>query len=80
VPSISAPALTPKLLVPFDAKWNASRLWSAGKMARTPCTHNRADVRAQIKLLESMGKTVTAVKYHRDGTFRLMTAEHKSAG
>jgi hypothetical protein len=47
-------------------------------MARRPCTHNRADVRAQIKLLESMGKAVTAIKYHPDGTFRLMTSEHVS--
>jgi hypothetical protein len=47
------------------------------KMARRPCTHNRADVRAQIKVLESMGKVVTAIKYHPDGTFRLMTSEHK---
>jgi hypothetical protein len=48
-------------------------------MARKPCTHNRADVRAQIKVLESMGKVVTATEYHPDGTFRLMTAEHKGA-
>jgi hypothetical protein len=48
-------------------------------MARKPCTHNRADVRAQIKLLQSMGKPVTAVEYHPDGVFRLMTAAHKSA-
>lgn len=48
-------------------------------MPRKPCTHNRADVRAQIKVLESMGKIVTAVKFHPDGTFRLMSSEHKSA-
>jgi hypothetical protein len=48
-------------------------------MARKPCTHNRADVRTQIKLLESMGKVVTVTEYHPDGTFRLITAEHKGA-
>jgi hypothetical protein len=47
-------------------------------VARKPCTHNRADVRAQIKLLESMGKVVTVIKFHPDGTFRLMTSEHVS--
>jgi hypothetical protein len=52
---------------------------SASEMARRSCTHNRADVRAQIKLLETIGKSVTAIKFHPDGTFRLMTAEHKSA-
>ena len=33
-------------------------------MPRNPPTHKRADVRAAIKLMESLGKTVTAVKYH----------------
>jgi hypothetical protein len=42
-------------------------------------TPDPARVQEQIELLESMGKAVTAVKYHADGTFRLMTAEHKSA-
>jgi hypothetical protein len=28
--------------------------------------------------MEAMGKTVTAVKYHPDGTFRVMTSEHTS--
>jgi hypothetical protein len=47
-------------------------------MARKPCTPNRAAVRAQIKLLESLGKVVTAIKVHPDGTFRVMTSEHVS--
>jgi hypothetical protein len=47
-------------------------------MARRPCTHNRADVRTQIKNLESMGKVVTVFEFCPDGTFRLMTSEHVS--
>ena len=47
-------------------------------MARRKPTHNRADVIQAIKVLELLGKTVTAVKYHKDGTFRVMTSEHVS--
>ena len=47
-------------------------------MARRKPTHNRADVLQAIKVLESLGKTVTSVKYHADGTFRVMTSEHVS--
>jgi hypothetical protein len=47
-------------------------------MPRKPLTHNRNDVKQAIKLLEAMGKTVTAVKFHPDGTFRVMTSEHVS--
>jgi hypothetical protein len=47
-------------------------------MPRKPITHNRNDVKQAIKLLEAMGKTVTAVKFHPDGTFRVMTSEHVS--
>jgi hypothetical protein len=48
------------------------------KMPRKPLTHNRNDIKQTIKLLEEMGKTVTAVKLHPDGTFRVMTSEHVS--
>jgi hypothetical protein len=47
-------------------------------MPRKPLTHNRNDVKRAIKLMEDMGKTVTAVKYHPDGTFRVITSEHVS--
>lgn len=47
-------------------------------MPRKPCTHQRRDVKQAIQLMEAMGKTVTAVKYHPDGTFRVMTSEHVS--
>jgi hypothetical protein len=47
-------------------------------MARKPCTHNRSDVKRAIELMEALGKTVTAVKYHPDGTFRVMTSDHVS--
>lgn len=47
-------------------------------MPRRKLMHSRADVRAQIALLESIGKKVTAVKFHSDGTFRLMTSDHAS--
>lgn len=48
-------------------------------MPRKKLTYSRADVRAQVALLESLGKKVTAVKYHPDGTFRVMTSEHVSS-
>jgi hypothetical protein len=47
-------------------------------MPRRKLTHSRADVRAQIELLESLGKKVVQVKYHSDGTFRLITADNVS--
>jgi hypothetical protein len=47
-------------------------------MARKPCNPRPADVRAHIRALEALGKKVTAVKYHPDGTFRLMTADYQS--
>ncbi|WP_442548104.1 hypothetical protein [Bradyrhizobium ottawaense] len=46
-------------------------------MARRPFKPRPAEVRAQILVLESLGKKVTAVKYHPDGTFRLMTADYQ---
>ena len=36
----------------------------------------KGDMRRTIELLESLGKTVTAVKVHLDGTFRVMTSEY----
>ena len=47
-------------------------------MPRRPCTHNRSDVKRAIELMEALGKTVTAVNYHPDGTFRVMTSDHVS--
>jgi hypothetical protein len=47
-------------------------------MPRRPCTHNRSDVRRAIELMESLGKIVTAVKYHPDGSFRVITSDHVS--
>ena len=47
-------------------------------MPRKPLTYNRNDVKQAIKLVEEAGKTVTAVKFHPDGTFRVMTSEHVS--
>ena len=48
-------------------------------MPRKKLTHSRADIKAQIALLESIGKKVTAVKLHPDGTFRVMTSDHVSS-
>jgi len=45
-------------------------------MPRKPLTYNRNDVKQAIKLLEAMGKTVTAIQFHPDGTFRVTTFEH----
>jgi hypothetical protein len=47
-------------------------------MPRRKPTYSRADVKAAIALMEALGKKVTAVKYHPDGTFRIMTSEHVS--
>jgi hypothetical protein len=48
-------------------------------MTRKTYTHRPAEVKAQIMALEALGKKVTAVKYHPDGTFRLMTADYQSS-
>lgn len=45
-------------------------------MPRKKLTHNRADVLAQWKLLQSIGEEPVSVKYHPDGTFRIMTRKH----
>lgn len=49
-------------------------------MARKRATHSRADIKAQIALLESIGKKVVQVKFHPDGTFRLITADAVNKG
>jgi hypothetical protein len=45
-------------------------------MPRRPCTFNRSDIRQAIQVMEALGKKVTAIKLHPDGSFRLMTADH----
>lgn len=45
-------------------------------MPRKRITHNRADIRAQWQLMEEMGLEPVSVKFHPDGTFRIMTAKH----
>ena len=45
-------------------------------MSKRPIRHSRADVRAQWKLLEEIGAEPVSVKYHADGTFRIMTKKH----
>ena len=45
-------------------------------MAKKPITHSRADVRAMWKLLRDIGADPVSVKYHPDGTFRIMTRKH----
>lgn len=45
-------------------------------MARKKITHDRSDVRAQWKLLKDLGEEPVAVKYHPDGTFRIMLARY----
>lgn len=47
-------------------------------MARKPCNPRPTDVTAHVRALEALGKKVTAIKYHPDGTFRLMTADYQS--
>jgi hypothetical protein len=47
-------------------------------MGRNSITYNRADVKAAWQLLEKIGQKPTAVKFHPDGTFRIMTSDHVS--
>jgi len=42
-------------------------------MPRKKLTHASADVRAQWAVMEKMGLDPQYVKYHRDGSFRIMT-------
>jgi hypothetical protein len=46
-------------------------------MSRRKCPHNRTDVRRAICWIESLGKKVTAVNFHPDGSFGVMTKDHK---
>lgn len=45
-------------------------------MPKKAATHSRADVRAMWKLMKDMGEEPVSVKYHPDGTFRIMTKKH----
>jgi len=45
-------------------------------MPRKKITHSRSDVRAQWELMEKMGLEPVSIKYHPDGTFRIMTRKH----
>ena len=42
-------------------------------MPRKKLSHSSADVRAQWAVMEKMGLEPMYVKYHPDGTFRIMT-------
>lgn len=45
-------------------------------MPRKKITHSRSDVRAQLELMEKMGLEPVSVKFHPDGTFRIMTKKY----
>lgn len=45
-------------------------------MPRRRITHSRTDVRAQWELMEKMGLEPVSVKFHPDGTFRIMTKKY----
>lgn len=45
-------------------------------MPRKKIAHSRTDVRAMWDLMQKMGLEPVSVKYHPDGTFRIMTAKH----
>lgn len=45
-------------------------------MPRKKIAFNRTDVRAMWELMERMGQEPVSVKFHADGTFRIMTAKH----
>jgi hypothetical protein len=42
-------------------------------MPRKKIAHSRTDVRAMWDLMQKMGLEPVSVKYHPDGTFRIMT-------
>lgn len=48
-------------------------------MARQKLTFRRADVNACWLMMEKMGLEPVAVKFHPDGTFRIMTRKHVEA-
>ncbi len=45
-------------------------------MPRKKIAHSRTDVRAMWELMEKMGLEPVSVKFHADGTFRIMTKKH----
>lgn len=45
-------------------------------MPRKKITINRSDIRAAWELMEKMGLEPVSVKFHADGTFRIMTKKH----
>lgn len=45
-------------------------------MPRKKIAHSRTDVRAMWELMEKMGLEPVSVKFHADGTFRIMTVKH----
>ena len=45
-------------------------------MPRQKISFARADVRAMWALLVSIGEEPVSVKFHKDGTFRIMTKKH----
>lgn len=45
-------------------------------MPRPKLTYSRADVRALWEMMEKMGQEPVSVKFHPDGTFRIMTRKH----
>ncbi len=48
-------------------------------MPRKPPAHNRADVRAAIKLVKGLGKTTLAITFLTDGAFKLDIASQRPA-
>ena len=47
-------------------------------MPRKSPSFSRADVKAMWKLLEGLGEEPCAIKYHGDGSFRIMTKKYLS--
>ena len=45
-------------------------------MPRKKIAHSRTDFRAMWDLMQKMGLEPVSVKFHADGTFRIMTAKH----
>lgn len=45
-------------------------------MPRKKIAHSRTDVRAMWDLMQKMELEPVSVKFHADGTFRIMTAKH----
>lgn len=45
-------------------------------MPRKPPSFSRSDVRAMWELLKKLGEEPCAIKYHGDGTFRIVTRKY----